>query len=77
MVCTASSASDLRDTAIQVEILAWSPTEAVREICKQDGGELLEYQLGDGWEPLAAFFEMPVPDEPFPHPNEQKELRKV
>lgn len=50
--------------------------EAVREKCKQDGRELLEYQLGDGWEPLAAFFEMPVPDEPFPHLNEQKEMRK-
>jgi hypothetical protein len=50
--------------------------EAVREKCKQDGRELLEYQLGDGWEPLAAFFGTPVPDEPFPHVNEQEEMRK-
>ena len=41
--------------------------EAVRERCKQDGRELLEYQLGDAWEPLAAFLERPMTDEPF-HP---------
>jgi hypothetical protein len=50
--------------------------EAVREKCKQDGRELLEYQLGDGWEPLAAFFGVPIPDEPFPHLNEKEEMRK-
>ena len=50
--------------------------EAVREKCRQDGRELLEYQLGDGWEPLADFFGRPVPDEPFPHLNEQEEMRK-
>ena len=50
--------------------------EAVRERCKRDGRELLEYQIGDGWEPLAAFFGMPTADEPFPHLNEQEEMRK-
>lgn len=50
--------------------------EAVRERCKQDGRELLEYQLGSGWEPLAAFLERPIPGEPFPPLNEQEEMRK-
>jgi hypothetical protein len=31
---------------------------------------LLVYELGQGWEPLCAFLEVPVPDEPFPHLND-------
>lgn len=30
---------------------------------------LLEWTVEDGWEPLCAFLEKPVPDEPFPHVN--------
>lgn len=35
---------------------------------------LLEYRLGSGWEPLCAFLNKPVPDEPFPFLNETKEF---
>ncbi|MBT8447377.1 MAG: sulfotransferase family protein [Gammaproteobacteria bacterium] len=30
---------------------------------------LLTYRIGDGWEPLCAFLEKPVPDQPFPRSN--------
>jgi hypothetical protein len=30
---------------------------------------LLVWQLGDGWEPLCAFLDVPVPAEPYPHIN--------
>jgi len=30
---------------------------------------LLEYRAGDGWEPLCAALDVPVPDAPFPHAN--------
>lgn len=30
---------------------------------------LLEWTVEDGWEPLCAFLDKPVPDEPFPHAN--------
>ncbi|CCW65209.1 unnamed protein product [Phytomonas sp. EM1] len=29
-------------------------------------GRLLVYRYGDGWDPLCAFLEKPIPDEPFP-----------
>ncbi|KXX75845.1 hypothetical protein MMYC01_206628 [Madurella mycetomatis] len=31
----------------------------------------LEYRMGDGWGPLCAFLDVPVPDVPFPQANEQ------
>ncbi|PPK71225.1 sulfotransferase [Actinokineospora auranticolor] len=31
---------------------------------------LLTYQVGQGWEPLCEFLEVPVPAEPFPHLND-------
>lgn len=33
-------------------------------------GQLLEYKLGDGWEPLCEFLGKPVPDMPFPNVND-------
>lgn len=30
---------------------------------------LLEWQPADGWEPLCAALDLPIPDEPFPHEN--------
>lgn len=32
---------------------------------------LLEWEVGDGWEPLCKFLGKPVPDVPFPHANTQ------
>ncbi|KKY38985.1 putative nad dependent epimerase dehydratase [Diaporthe ampelina] len=33
-------------------------------------GQLLEMDLGEGWEPLCRFLGVPVPDEPFPRAND-------
>lgn len=30
---------------------------------------LLEYHVGEGWERLCDFLELPIPEEPFPHDN--------
>lgn len=33
---------------------------------------LLVWSVGDGWEPLCNFLDVPVPDTPFPHLNDSK-----
>ncbi len=33
---------------------------------------LLVWSVGDGWEPLCEFLEVPVPETPFPHLNDSK-----
>jgi hypothetical protein len=38
--------------------------------------ELLLYTVGDGWEPLCAFLDVPVPAEPFPRTNSTAEFRQ-
>jgi hypothetical protein len=35
---------------------------------------LVEWQPGDGWEPLCAALSVPVPEEPFPHTNTTEEF---
>jgi len=37
---------------------------------------LLEYRLGEGWEPLCRFLGKPIPDVPFPHINETEMLKE-
>jgi len=39
-------------------------------------GQLLEYRLGDGWEPLCRFLGKKVPDVPFPKINESSMLKR-
>ena len=48
---------------------------AVREAVPAD--RLLEWQPGDGWEPLCARLGVPVPDEPFPHVNTSEDFRAM
>ena len=38
-------------------------------------GRLIEWQPGDGWEPLCAALGTDIPDEPFPHVNSTAEFR--
>jgi hypothetical protein len=40
-------------------------------------GRLIEWQPGDGWEPLCDGLGLPVPDEPFPHTNTTAEFRSM
>jgi hypothetical protein len=46
--------------------------EEVQETVPAD--RLLVWAPGDGWEPLCAFLEVPVPDTPFPHVNDSEEF---
>lgn len=36
---------------------------------------LLVWKTGDGWEPICAALDLPVPDEPFPHINTTEQFR--
>lgn len=47
---------------------------AVRE--RAPAERLLEWQPGDGWEPLCAALDVPVPDADFPHANTTDDFRK-
>ena len=38
---------------------------------------LIEYRVGDGWEPLCGALGVDVPDRPFPHVNAREEFRAV
>jgi hypothetical protein len=44
--------------------------QGVKETVPAD--RLLVWSVGDGWEPLCQFLELPVPDTPFPHLNDSK-----
>lgn len=47
----------------------------VRELVPQ--GQLLEYRMGDGWEPLAEFLGKKVPSVTFPHMNDAKSIKHM
>jgi hypothetical protein len=38
---------------------------------------LLVYEVGEGWEPLCRFLDVPVPDGPFPHLNDTASFRAM
>jgi Sulfotransferase domain len=38
---------------------------------------LVDWQPGDGWEPICRALDLPVPDEPFPHVNTTDEFRTM
>jgi hypothetical protein len=40
-------------------------------------GRLVEWQPGDGWEPLCAALGLPVPDDEFPHSNTTEQFRAM
>jgi hypothetical protein len=40
-------------------------------------GRLLDYQPGDGWEPICEALGVPVPNEPYPHLNTTAEFRAM
>ncbi|KAL8921023.1 MAG: hypothetical protein Q9208_005914 [Pyrenodesmia sp. 3 TL-2023] len=50
-------------------------TDHVRRVVPSQ--RLLEFNPSQGWEPLCAFLEVPVPEVEFPHLNEPKSLVKI
>jgi len=42
-----------------------------------DPARLVDWQPGDGWEPICAALSVPVPDEPFPHANTTADFRAM
>lgn len=40
-------------------------------------GRLVEWQPGDGWEPICTALALPVPDAPFPHANTTDDFRAM
>ena len=50
--------------------------EAVKKLVPAE--KLLVFNVKEGWEPLCAFFDVPVPkNKPFPHLNDKKEMRRA
>jgi len=49
--------------------------EHVRSTCPPE--RLLVFDVADGWEPLCAFLEVPVPGHAFPHLNDAKATRRA
>ena len=47
-------------------------TETVKAVIPPE--RLLIYEAGQGWEPLCAFFGVPVPDSPYPSENNRAEF---
>ncbi len=39
--------------------------------------QLLVFEASQGWEPLCAFLDVPVPEEPYPHVNSTSDFRKM
>jgi hypothetical protein len=44
---------------------------------KVPADKLLVYEIGQGWEPLCEFLEVPVPDAPMPHLNDATSFRAM
>ena len=48
--------------------------EHVKQRCPAD--KLLIYNIKEGWAPLCAHLNLPIPDVPFPHENDTQEVRR-
>jgi hypothetical protein len=42
-----------------------------------DPGRLVDWQPGDGWDPICRALSRPVPSEPFPHVNTTADFRAM
>ncbi|HEX4110755.1 MAG TPA: sulfotransferase [Solirubrobacteraceae bacterium] len=54
----------------QMMAAAVAHNEAVKRTIPPE--RLLVWSVSDGWEPLCAFLDLPVPDEPLPHVNDRE-----
>ena len=49
--------------------------EAVKKTVPAE--RLLVFNVKEGWEPLCAFLDLPIPDRPFPHLNDRALIRRL
>jgi hypothetical protein len=50
----------------------------IEHVCRTCPPErLLVFDVAEGWEPLCAFLDVPVPQQPFPHLNDARAMRRV
>jgi hypothetical protein len=63
------------DDAAAMQAAFEAHNQRVRETIRP--GRLVEWTLGDGWEPICAALGLPVPDEPFPLTNTTEEFRAM
>ena len=68
----ARSKSEMRENARETYRAHYA---LVRRVTPKE--RLLEYKLGDGWEPLCQFLGKPVPDVPFPNVNDSDAIREM
>jgi len=62
---------DLHDRAFMTDHFRRHTEEIMQTISPE---RLLVYEVGQGWAPLCAFLEVPVPDQPFPSENSRAEF---
>ena len=55
-----------------VRVLHAHENDVIASVSRSD---LLVFDVAEGWEPLCAFFDVPVPDSPFPRANSTAEFR--
>jgi hypothetical protein len=60
--------SDGQEPAQMIEQMLRHASEVERTIPAE---RLLVWEVGEGWEPLCEFLEVPVPEEPLPHANDR------
>ena len=48
--------------------------EAIKRVVPAQ--RLLVYEVQQGWEPLCAFLQLPIPTEPFPHVNDRMQFQR-
>ena len=63
---------DQPDAAMQAYELH---NQSVRQLAPPQ--RLIEWQPGQGWEPLCRALDLPVPDQPFPHLNTTDDFRRM
>jgi hypothetical protein len=64
----------MQDREYMVEFFNKRSAEIIDSIAAE---RLLVYRVGDGWEPLCEFLDVPVPDMDFPHINSRNETKKL
>ncbi|MEU1055273.1 sulfotransferase family protein [Streptomyces sp. NPDC005876] len=62
------------DKEYAIEVFERHIAAVRREI---DPKRLLVFEVGQGWEPLCEFLDVPVPDEPFPRSNDQAAFARL